>query len=110
MKKIILASASRQRKKLLKLLGIQFIVQPSSVCEIQKIKTNCASLVKANALNKAQDIASKVKEGVVIGSDTVVYIGGKKNSRKTAQFKRGKKATKDTYFKSSMDLYGCCCD
>ena len=67
MTKLILASASPQRRKLLKILGLPFIVKPSSVQEITTITKDVAHLVKANALLKARDIAKKFKSGIVIG-------------------------------------------
>ena len=76
-KKIILASRSKQRKNILKLLGIPFTVKSSKVKEISKIQTSVSALVKKNALLKARDIASKEKSGLVIGADTVVYGQGK---------------------------------
>ena len=42
MKKIILASASPQRRKLMKILGLPFIVRPSRAQEITTITSNCA--------------------------------------------------------------------
>ena len=74
---LILASASVQRKKLLKLTGARFKVIKSRARETQKIKTTCSALVKHNALLKARDVAKGLKKGVVIGADTVVY-GGRK--------------------------------
>ncbi|MFP4473588.1 MAG: Maf family protein [Candidatus Omnitrophota bacterium] len=76
MKKIILASGSAQRKNLLKMAGLEFRVKRSRVDEIQRIRTNCAALVKDNALLKARDVAGRVKDGIVIGADTVVYGDG----------------------------------
>jgi septum formation protein len=87
MKKIILASGSAQRKKLLKLLGVRFSVRPSQVREIKKIQTTCCALVKENALLKAEDVASKLKRGIVIGADTVVYIGHKEIVGKPRDFR-----------------------
>lgn len=78
MKRIILASQSPQRRKLLKFLGLRFTVKPSRVQEISKIKTTCSALVQENALRKALDVASRVKKGVVIGADTLVYVGNKR--------------------------------
>ena len=74
MTKIILASHSVQRKELLKRAHVRFIVKPSRVKESTRIKTTCAALVQQNALFKAQDVASRVREGIVIGADTVVYL------------------------------------
>jgi len=71
--KIILASASPQRKTLLKQAGIKFTVRPSKADEQQHLTSTCAALVKHNALLKARDVASRSKSGIVIGADTLVY-------------------------------------
>jgi septum formation protein len=75
MKPIILASASVQRKKLLKLAGIPFVVRPSHATEKEVITTTCSALVKQNALSKARGVAGRSKKGIVIGADTIVYAG-----------------------------------
>ncbi len=72
---IILASASAQRRKLMGILGLPFMVRPSRAEEITELRVNCAALVKTNALLKAKDVASRLKSGLVIGADTVVYSG-----------------------------------
>ena len=94
MNNIILASNSPQRKKLLRYFGLKFKVQPSSVKELQKITTTCSALVKRNAELKAEDVASKVREGLVIGSDSVVYIGNKKIIGKPKSLNEAKKNLK----------------
>jgi septum formation protein len=73
MKKIVLASASPQRRKLMKILGLPFKVRPSRAQEVTRLTRGCAHLVQANALLKARDVARDLREGLVIGSDTVVY-------------------------------------
>lgn len=75
--RIYLASASPQRRKLLKFAGVRFTVRPSHVPEEQKIRSTCADLVKHNALIKAEHLARQLKKGIVIGADTVVYAGGR---------------------------------
>ncbi len=75
MKNIILASGSVQRKNLLNVLGLKFKVIKSDVEEETRVKTNCVGLVTHNALIKAEDVASRVKNSIVIGADTVVYAG-----------------------------------
>lgn len=72
MKKLILASGSPQRRKLMKILGLPFIVSPSRAKESTRMTNGCAHLVKTNALLKALDVARGLREGIVIGSDTVV--------------------------------------
>jgi len=76
MKKLILASNSPQRRKLMKILGLPFSVRsPGRVTEITRITKGCAHLVETNALLKARDVAGRIKAGIVIASDTVVYSG-----------------------------------
>ncbi len=94
MKRIILASASPQRKKLLKLLGVKFTVRPSRIPEKTKIKTTCSALVKENALLKAKDVSRGVKKGIVIGADTLVYLGNKKIVGKPRHLADAKKMLK----------------
>ena len=94
MPKIILASNSAQRKKLLKQFGLKFSVIPSGAEELSKIQTTCSALVKHNALMKAQDVAFRFVEGVVIGADSVVYLGGKKIIGKPKDLKDAKRILK----------------
>ncbi|MBL7197217.1 MAG: septum formation protein Maf [Candidatus Omnitrophica bacterium] len=74
MRKIILASKSKQRKNILNSLGLKFKVIPSNIKENRRLKSSCAKLVKENAINKAKDVASRLGEGVVIGADTLVLV------------------------------------
>jgi septum formation protein len=77
-KQLILASASAQRKNLMKLLNLPFIIKRSNAEEICEIKTNVADLVRENAFIKALDVAEETKkDAIVIGADTVVYAKGK---------------------------------
>jgi len=73
MTKIVLASVSPQRRKLMKILGLPFIVRPSRAKELTHLTRGCAHLVQINALRKAQEVARRLREGLIIGSDTVVY-------------------------------------
>ncbi len=75
MKKIILASQSKARQKLLRQIGIKFQVAKPQAQESRKLKTNCADLVIQNALLKARDVACRFRSGVVIAADTVVLSG-----------------------------------
>ena len=78
MKQIILASASAQRKNLMKLLNLPFVIRRSKADEISEIKTTVSALVKENAFIKALDVAEETKkDAIVIGADTVVYAKGK---------------------------------
>ena len=88
MRKIILASRSKARRKLLNDIGLKFTVRASNVREKRLIKTNCGALVTENALLKAMDVAGRTKTGIVIAADTVVLVGkrivGKPKSIKEA--------------------------
>lgn len=77
MHKIILASKSKARKKLLKQLGISFTTVSSDIKEDHKLKGSCEKLVVNNALAKAKDVAKKFKTGIVIAADTVVLADKK---------------------------------
>lgn len=77
MRKIILASKSKARQKLLKDIGLKFTAASSCVKEKRHIKTNCGDLVTENALAKAKDVAGGFRTGIVIAADTVVLVGKK---------------------------------
>jgi septum formation protein len=87
-RKLILASASPRRAHLLKKIINKFKVVPSQVQESEvSAKTPEAFAIKA-ALAKAEDVALKHKNAVVIGADTIVVLGkkilGKPKSKKEA--------------------------
>lgn len=89
MRKIILASKSKARQRLLKQIGLRFTVAESRVKENRFLKNGrCGDFVIANALKKAEDAAKRFGSGIVIGADTVVLVGkriiGKPKSMKDA--------------------------
>lgn len=94
MRKIVLASQSPQRKKLLKLLGLSFTVRPADVKEDDAVKTTCSGLVKQNALQKARAAAVGFKDAVIIAADTLIYLGKKKIVGKPKNLKEAKRTLK----------------
>ena len=100
MPKIILASASPQRRKLMAILGLPFTVRPSRAKEISRLNAGHAALVKANALLKAKDIASRTKAGLVIGADTVVLSHRGRLILKPRDLKQAKANLKELMAKS----------
>lgn len=74
--KIILASASSRRKKLLEQIGITFEVQASNI-EEKTTKKLPEEIVEDLALKKALDTANGKKNAVIIGADTIVYFNHK---------------------------------
>lgn len=77
MKPIILASRSKARQKLLRDLGIKFRVVPTGVKEYSGKTKDPARVAISNALLKARAAASRLKDGVVIGCDTLVWQNGR---------------------------------
>ncbi len=69
--RIILASQSPRRKKLLQQLGFKFDVIPSSVNEDTDEK-DPVLLVESLALQKARDVSTSNSNSLIIGSDTIV--------------------------------------
>ena len=76
MEKIVLASASPRRRELLAAAGMEFEVIASDVDENINVHTP-SLLVQELALLKAAAVAKELSSpALVIGADTVVYIGG----------------------------------
>ncbi len=74
---VVLASASPRRFELLKQIGIDPIVKPSSFEEASGASKDAQEIVRKNALGKCLDIAKNINtELPVIGADTIVVIGG----------------------------------
>lgn len=69
---LILASQSPRRKKLLKQIGLKFRVVPSSVDEIFVSNISPSENARLLAVKKAEDIARRIRRGIVIGADTIV--------------------------------------
>ncbi|MBU2044989.1 MAG: septum formation protein Maf [Candidatus Omnitrophica bacterium] len=75
--KIILASQSKARLKLLRNFGLKVTPKPQRVEESQSLKNGPAKLVVNNAVLKAKSAARKLKTGLVIGADTIVLAGSR---------------------------------
>lgn len=73
---IILASTSPRRKQLLNTLRLEFRVVASDVDE--NISSSYTPKQKAEllSLQKAESVAKKVTNAIIIGADTVVALGG----------------------------------
>lgn len=75
MRKIILASQSLRRKELLERIGLKFEIAPSSYEEDMTLKMTPAKLVEHLSLGKAQDVAQKYNDAIVIGADSIIALG-----------------------------------
>jgi septum formation protein len=73
---LILASASPRRAELLKQVGIPFRQVVSGVSEDMEVPAEPQAHVLELSRRKAQDVASRLSSGVVLGADTVVVLDG----------------------------------
>lgn len=76
--RLILASTSPRRRQILALLALPFEVVAPDFNEQASPGRDIESEVLEFALGKAQSVAVKHPEGVVIGGDTMISIDGKK--------------------------------
>ncbi len=74
---LILASASPRRRELLEQIGVSFVIESSDVDEVVDAALPPEQQVQLLALQKAQAVAGKRKDGLVLGADTVVVNEGK---------------------------------
>lgn len=84
---VILASSSPRRKELLERIGVEFSVDPSTSEEIIT-DTDPAKVVLSLSRQKAEEVASKYENALIIGADTIVSkndrILGKPKDREDA--------------------------
>lgn len=88
MRKIVLASASPRRSELLAKTGLKFEVVPGDYEEDMTLKMKPASLAKLLSAGKAESVAGRYKNAIVIGADTFIahrgHILGKPHTPKRA--------------------------
>ncbi|MCK5450658.1 MAG: septum formation protein Maf [Candidatus Omnitrophica bacterium] len=77
MREIILASASVRRSRILSECGLRHKVVFSDVTEILDDRMDITELVRVNATNKADKVAQKINDSVIIGADTLVVCKNK---------------------------------
>lgn len=73
--KIILASASSRRKKLLEMLGLKFKVVRNNYKQEPDAELSPHELAKFLSLGKAQAIAEQHENSIIIAADTIVVLG-----------------------------------
>ncbi|MFO8100889.1 MAG: Maf family protein [Dehalococcoidia bacterium] len=75
MRKIVLASASPRRQELLKQIGLKFEVDPGNCEEVLRGDIEPAELAKSLSHQKAQAVAQKHPDAIVIAADTFIVAG-----------------------------------
>jgi septum formation protein len=74
--RLILASASPRRRELLAQIGVPFEVITAAVTEHEDATTDPRVMVAHNAALKADWVAQRHPEAIVLGADTTVFIDG----------------------------------
>ncbi len=82
--RIILASRSPARQKLMQELKLPFECYPSGYHEDMSAYKSPARLAKFLALGKAQFIAAKFPNAIIIGADTFITLGKNKIGKPTS--------------------------
>lgn len=73
---VILASGSPRRKDLLTQMGVSFTVVQSNYDEQLDSSRSPSEVANELALGKAQDVAARYADALVIGADTIVTVDG----------------------------------
>jgi septum formation protein len=76
-RRLILASASPRRRELLSRLGIPFEVVVAEVTEHEDPATDPCAMVAHNSALKADWVAGRHPDAVVLGADTTVFLDGR---------------------------------
>lgn len=72
---LILASASPRRAELLRQLKLKFEIVPSEAPEVFDDYLSPLEICQLNAHRKARAVAKKIPDALVIGADTLVFLG-----------------------------------
>ena len=93
MKTIILASESPRRKELLERIGLKVVAEPAAIDESAFISLEGRQMPLELSRRKAEFVAVRHRDAVVIGADTVVILGGRlmgkpRNKREAKQMLR----------------------
>ena len=72
---LILASASPRRAELLRQLKLEFEIVPGDAAEVFDDHLSPRELCQLNAHRKARAVAKKIPDALVLGADTLVFLG-----------------------------------
>jgi septum formation protein len=86
MRKIILASTSLHRKKLLEQTGLIFEIVPSNYQEDMTLEMHPKELAMFLSKGKGEDVANRIEDAIIISADTFVLFNdqliGKPHTKK----------------------------
>jgi septum formation protein len=74
--RIVLASASPRRQEILRNAGIDFVVQPANIEEVQLSGEHAKVFAERLAREKAKAVQGAFPKQLILGADTVVVVGG----------------------------------
>ncbi len=95
--KIILASSSKQRQDIFKMIGLKYEVITSNVDECS-IETKPDKYVEEVSLSKAKSVKNQINyDAIIIAADTIIYSNNKKY---------GKPKTKEEVYSNLKELSG----
>jgi len=90
---VILASASPRRAELLRQLKLNFKILPGDAVEVAHEFLTPQEICQLNAHRKARAVAKKIPDALVLGADTLVFLGqevfGKRLQGRTHQVVTG---------------------
>jgi septum formation protein len=72
---VILASGSPRRAELLRHMGLDFRIVPSEAAEVRRGQLTAMEVARINAWRKARSVADKHPDALVLGADTLVFLG-----------------------------------
>jgi len=72
---VILASASPRRAELLRQLKLNFKILPGDAVEVAHEFLTPQEICQLNAHRKARAVAKKIPDALVLGADTLVFLG-----------------------------------
>ena len=73
--RIVLASASPRRQELLRNAGIDFVVSPANIEEVQFAGESATQFAERMAREKARAVRKPTADSWILGADTVVVVG-----------------------------------
>lgn len=75
--KIVLASGSPRRKDLMDKTGLDYIIDPADIDEREVKEKSAEKLVEILAIKKAENVAVRHPDSIIIGSDLIVSLNDK---------------------------------